>query len=62
MFSLTFTDLIKFDLAKASQKIGVEISPEMAKDLLEKLEFEVTLPKTKGNQIISFNKYYILIQ
>lgn len=43
---------IKFDLAKASQKIGVEISPKLAQELLEKLEFEVTLPKTKSAQTI----------
>ncbi|MCC6643135.1 phenylalanine--tRNA ligase subunit beta [Candidatus Peregrinibacteria bacterium] len=43
---------VKLDLSRTSQKIGVEITPKLAKELLEKLEFEVTLPKTKSSTTI----------
>ncbi len=37
---------IKFNLQRAISKIGVEIDPQTAKNLLEKLEFQVTLGKS----------------
>lgn len=39
--------VIKFDLDKANQKIGIEIDKKTAKDLLEKLEFKIET--LKGN-------------